>query len=132
MITGFYSAFPNGDAVGERIYRINNMPWLSAEALNGNEDAVRRHVAEHIERLQMFYAGDAGTNTRVTRIYAKLATVGAAVDAAWDAAYETVSDLLTGKKNPWDPLLDVYELGYLLRFEPVRILTRQGEYELKL
>lgn len=86
-------------AVQERICRINNIPWLSATQLEG-EDSVRRDLV-----------------------------VGCDV-----VSYEVVADLLK-KKNPWDPLLDIYEKGLLIRGYKngiLRVLTRCGSETLRV
>ena len=150
IITEFYRDFPNGGEVAKRIYRINNIPWLSAEHLRGHTDDVRHYFSEHLERLQPFYKGDVSKDWHAALDDAWYAvwdtTSDADLDATRDAdldadesaascvGYEIFSDILK-MKNPWDPLIDIYEKGFLIRTYRggvLSVVSRKGTERLKI
>jgi hypothetical protein len=57
-----FRKFPNENRVAERFYAINNMPWMSAETVDGNEAVIRNAFDVHFARLGQFYDGDAREN----------------------------------------------------------------------
>jgi hypothetical protein len=71
----FYEVFPNGVDVGNRIYRINNVPWGSARSVGKKKDAVRRSWSKHIDLLGRFYANPLNN-----------------ISIAWSSAWIAVSD----------------------------------------
>ena len=117
---------PAGARVAEKLDQISRIQWLKPKT--ENRAKVAALVQEHLKRLSKFGGPDSAAvvfakDAAAARDAAWAAAWAAAWDAAWaaardaawaaawDAEYSLVSDLVDWP-SPWEPLIEIYELGY--------------------
>jgi len=102
--SGYYGE--RNEQVNAKLQQISNIKWFKPQ--QENRVKVAALVQEHLKRLHRFGSVDSAAVVFTNDLDAARA---AARDAARDAAYTSVADLLDWP-SPWEPLLEIYELGY--------------------